>query len=235
MRYSATRLDRLVSKHLEINKKNVRELIAQKRVLVDHKPASSTNIPIKQFTHVAVDGEVLQNNLAYYIMLNKPKGVVSATQDHEHKTVIDLLPYCFKDKLHIAGRLDLNSTGLVLLTNDGEWSRQLSDAQSGVIKKYRVRLEKPLSQEYIKAFSEGMYFPYEKIHTQPVSLKILSDFEAEVDLKEGRYHQIKRMFGRFRNPVLALHRVSIGPISLDPKLSEGESRPLEHFELSKLG
>lgn len=226
MGYSATRLDRLVSKKLSISKREVQTLIAQRRVLVNDIPASFASLPIKQFTRVTVDKTDIQNNHALYLMLNKPKGVVCATKDKQHKTVIDLLPYDFKDQLHIAGRLDLNSTGLVLLTNDGEWSRQLSDANCGVLKRYRVRLAKPISHEYIKAFAEGMHFAYENIHTRPVELKILSEFEAELSLQEGRYHQIKRMFGRFRNQVLALHRYAIGDYQLPPSILPGQSKQI---------
>ncbi len=224
MAYSSTRLDRLLSSQLGMSKKAVRRLLAQGQVRVDHQPARQMNIPIRQFTHVAVGEQLIQNNPAYYVMLNKPKGIVSATRDPQHKTVIDLLPYSFRHELHIAGRLDLNSTGLVLLSNDGRWSRSLSEAKKGVIKKYHVRLAKPLNSDYVKAFAQGMYFPYEDIHTRPVELKILSEFEAELSLEEGRYHQIKRMFGRFRNPVLALHRSSIGAYPLPKDLGPGDSR-----------
>jgi 16S rRNA pseudouridine516 synthase len=164
-------------------------------------------------------------------MLNKPAGVVSATQDSAHKTVVDLLDYEFRHQLHIAGRLDLNSSGLVLLTNDSRWSSRLTAPDSKVTKRYRVSLEKPMTPEYVQAFAEGMYFPYEDITTKPVELRIIDDFSAELDLIEGRYHQIKRMFGRFRNPVKTLHRYAIGDLVLDETLLPGQSRLIDGSEI----
>ena len=228
MKYSRTRLDRFISKHIGINKKDVRLLIAQGRVMVNQNVATRVDMQVGKFTHVSYDEKILQNRSPYYIMLNKPTGVVSATKDMQHQTVVDILPYDFKHELHIAGRLDLNSSGLLLLTNDGDWSERLSAPESKVTKRYRVKVEKPITDDYIDAFREGMYFSYEDITTQAVELKILSDHVAELSLTEGRYHQIKRMFGRFRNPVLELHRFAIGDITLDANLLPGESR---HFNI----
>ena len=161
-------------------------------------------------------------------MMNKPIGVVSATKDEQHKTVMDLLveKNINTDDLHIVGRLDLHSSGLLLLTNDGDWSRALMSPEKKVAKVYEVTLENPITDECIQAFANGMYFSYEDITTKPAQLEKLSECVAKVTLEEGRYHQIKRMFGRFRNPVLALHRVSIGEIELDDGLAPGESRSI---------
>jgi 16S rRNA pseudouridine516 synthase len=225
------RLDRFISAKTATPKSNVRLMLAQKRIRVDGQLATDLSQPIDQFSHVALDGSVLQNNSRKYIMINKPVGVVSATKDEQHKTVMDLL--CEEDAadLHIVGRLDLNSSGLLLLTNDGEWSRALMSPENKVSKVYEVTLENPITQNYIQAFAEGMYFSYEDITTKPAHLEILSEHVAKVTLEEGRYHQIKRMFGRFRNPVLALHRVSIGEIKLDNGLAPGEYRALTHDEI----
>ena len=225
------RLDRYLSAQLGINKKDVRLLLAQKRVLVDGEIANDIQLVIDDFTHVVCDGRELQNKSPSYVMMNKPVGVVSATKDDQHKTVIDLLDRADKHDLHIVGRLDLNSSGLLLLTNDGRWSRRLMSPEHKVPKLYRVTLEYSISEEYIPAFAEGMYFPFEDITTLPAELKIISDHVAEVSLVEGRYHQIKRMFGRFRNPVVGLHRVSIGGLVLDEGLAPGESRDLNLTEL----
>ena len=170
-------------------------------------------------------------------MLNKPVGVVSATKDELHKTVIELLSgYSTEqlESLHIVGRLDLNTSGLLLLTNDSRWSRKLMAPEEKVSKVYSVTLENDLSEDYISAFAEGMYFSFEDITTQPAALKIISDKVAEVILMEGKYHQIKRMFGRFRNPVMALHRSSIGNLKLDKCLLEGQSRQLTSVEVSSI-
>jgi pseudouridine synthase len=239
MAINTTRLDRLISDLCQINRKKVRLILAQKRVYVDGILAIDIAQIVDHFSLVVMDDEVLQANRAHYIMLNKPIGVVCATKDEKHKTVIDLLAGKFDqkilDSLHIVGRLDLNTSGLVLLTNDSRWSEQLTSPEYKVSKCYQVTLENALTPEYIDAFAKGMYFSYEKITTKPVTLLIASPFEAQVILTEGRYHQIKRMFGRFRNPVAALHRHSIGNLSLDKSLKYGESRVLKVSEVSSIG
>lgn len=209
---------------------DVRAILASGRIEVDGFPAQNINQVIGQFTHVSMDSRVLQANTPRYIMLNKPVGVVSATKDERHRTVIDLIDEKNAENLHIAGRLDFNSTGLMLLTNDGAWSRGLASPERGVSKRYRVTVDKPLTQECIDAFAAGMYFDYEDITTRPATLHIISDFAAEVTLTEGRYHQIKRMFGRFETKVLTLHRFAIGALSLDPGLASGQNRELTTME-----
>jgi 16S rRNA pseudouridine516 synthase len=239
MAINTSRLDRLISALCQINKKKVRLILAQKRVTVDGVLAVDIDQIVDQFSCVVMDNEILQENQAYYIMLNKPVGVVCATKDEKHKTVVDLLTGEFnqeiKESLHIVGRLDLNTSGLVLLTNDSRWSERLTSPEHKVSKCYQVTLENALTTEYIDAFAKGMYFPYEKIMTKPASLQIISPFQAQVILTEGRYHQIKRMFGRFRNPVIGLHRESIGKLTLDESLKCGESRLLNVSEVSNIG
>jgi 16S rRNA pseudouridine516 synthase len=225
-------LDRFIGIKAGIAKSDVRLLLAQKRIFVDGHIATDVSQPIDQFSHVILDDQVLQNNTRRYYMLNKPVGVVSATKDDRHTTVMDLLSEEDAANLHIVGRLDLNSSGLLLLTNDGDWSRALMSPENKVSKVYEVTLENPITQDYIQAFAEGMYFSYEDITTKPAHLEILSEHVARVTLEEGRYHQIKRMFGRFRNPVLALHRVSIGEIKLDDDLAPGEYRALRENEIN---
>ena len=230
MKSKRARLDRFISEKLGINRRDVRPLLAQKRVLVDGDLATDMNQVIDDFSHVICDDRVLRANKPVYVMMNKPIGVVSATKDEQHKTVVDLLDRSDKEQLHIVGRLDFNSSGLLLLTNDGRWSRQLSAPENKVTKLYRVTLDKPVTEDYIQAFAEGMYFPFEGITTRPAKLCILSEYEAEITLTEGRYHQIKRMFGRFNNEVLTLHRLAVGQLSLDSSLSPGQSRELTGWE-----
>ncbi len=228
------RLDRLISSLTGISRRDVRAVLASGRVLLNGKPARDISQAVNQFDHVSLDGQILQALSREYVMLNKPCGVVSATRDDKHKTVVDLLDCSGDNELHIAGRLDFNSTGLLLLTNDGEWSRRLASPEEGVSKVYRVTVEKPLSDEYVQVFAKGLYFDYEGITTRPAGLRILSPYRAEVALTEGRYHQIKRMFGHFDNRVLTLHRVAIGGLCLGPELDPGQSRNLSALELQSI-
>ncbi len=234
MQSKRTRLDRFISAHLKIKRGDVRGLLAQGRLQLDGKPAEAIHQFVDEFTQVECDGRILQANTPVYLMVNKPPGVVSATVDTRHTTVIDLLDTAGLPPLHIVGRLDYGSTGLVLLTNNGRWSRYLTTPASRIYKVYRVTLAKPIDAECVRAFAEGMHFPYENITTRPAKLKVLSACTAEVSLMEGRYHQIKRMFGRFQNPVTSLHRQAVGRLVLDPALAPGESRPLTRQEVELL-
>lgn len=232
MKSKVARLDKFLNDRAGITRRDVRQVLAQGRVVLNGRPAFDIQQRVGEFCKVSLDNVVLQDNEPRYFMLYKPKGVVSATIDKQHTTAIDLLDEKDRQDLHIAGRLDLNSSGLLLLTSDGRFSRYLTLPEKKVAKVYRVEAEHPITADYIQAFAEGMHFGYENITTLPAKLVILSKNIAEVTLEEGRYHQIKRMFGRFRNPVLALHRISIGDINLDTSLLPGEYRPLSAEELT---
>tara|TARA_R110001592_G_scaffold65203_1_gene200272 strand:+ start:18811 stop:19530 length:720 start_codon:yes stop_codon:yes gene_type:complete len=228
------RLDRFISLKTGIPKSDVRLLLAQRRIKVNNQIAESTQDSVDQFSLVSLDGKILQNSKPIYLMMYKPKGVISATKDKQHRTAIDILrdsselpiTYDELEELHIVGRLDLNSTGLLLLTNDSDWSKHLMSPENKVEKVYEVAVEKPISNECIKAFLEGMYFPFEGTTTKPAKLEKLSDTLARVTLTEGKYHQIKRMFGRFRNPVLELHRIKIGKFEMGSEIKPGEIRSI---------
>lgn len=226
-----SRLDKFLINHLSVSKRDVRLILAQKKVVVDGIVELNMDKQINKFSVIEVEGKTLQANKSLYIMLNKPIGVVSATKDKQHKTVIDLLTHPEKGSLHIVGRLDLNTSGLVLLTNDSEWSERLTQPESKVPKIYEVTLQNKLTPEYIQAFEQGMYFGFENITTKPAQLEIMSNNTALVTLVEGKYHQIKRMFGRFQNPVVRLHRSKVGNLELDVTLNPGESRLLTAHEV----
>lgn len=213
------RLDRFLSRTLSISRNNLRPLLAAGRVRVNGDVINDPAFQIDEFSRIVVDADtrgetVLQQNTPLYLMLNKPVGVVSATRDDVHKTVLDLIDHPRKDELHIVGRLDRNTSGLLLLTNDSRWSEKIMAPEAKVEKVYSVELENDLSDEYVSAFAKGMYFPYENITTQPAVLEITGPKSARVVLKEGKYHQIKRMFGRFRNAVVRLHREKVGELEL---------------------
>ena len=232
--FQMQRLDRFLSRSLAVKRGDVRWLLAGGRVEVDGDRATGVDQLVQRFSEIRFDGRILQAGSARYVMLNKPKGVVSATRDDRHRTVIDLLTAPWKDALHIVGRLDLDSTGLMLLTNDGQWSRALSRPESKQPKRYRVTVRRPLVEAYVEAFRRGFYFGYEDITTRPAELVIRGEFEAEVCLVEGRYHQIRRMFSQLGNEVLGIHRFAVGALTLDARLAPGESRVLTTVELESL-
>ncbi|MEE4361564.1 MAG: 16S rRNA pseudouridine(516) synthase [Pseudomonadales bacterium] len=228
------RLDRFLGKALAKKRLDVRLLLAQGRVEVDGRRVTDRARIIDRFSDVRCDGRTLQARTARYLMLNKPAGVVSATRDARHRTLIDLLDAPWKDELHIVGRLDLTSTGLVLLTNDGRWSRALSLPASKLPKRYRVTVERPLNGGQVEAFRRGLHFGFENLTTRPAELLILDEFEAEVTLVEGRYHQIRRMFAQVGNQVRDIHRFAVGPLRLEPGLASGASRELSTAEVAAL-
>ncbi|MEW6990146.1 pseudouridine synthase [Colwelliaceae bacterium 6441] len=238
MSISHTRLDRYISEQCQISRRDVRLMLAKKRIRVDGHVVDDIGLIINKFSHIQLDSTTLQQQPAYYQMLHKPAGVVSATVDKQHPTVIDLIEHPAKHEFHIVGRLDLNTSGLVLLTNDSRWSERLMSPAHKVAKKYQVELQHPISQDeadyYIEAFAKGMFFEFEGITTLPAKLTIISEYKVEVELFEGKYHQIKRMFGRFQNPVIALHRVAVGNLLLDDSLLVGESRALTATEVKEI-
>jgi 16S rRNA pseudouridine516 synthase len=228
------RLDRFVESKLAYSAQTVRDLFVQRKVILNGIAVSEGRSRITEFCRVEVDGNLLQARQAIYVMLHKPKGCVSATTDAKNKTVLDLIDIPEKESLHLAGRLDFNTTGLLLLTNDGKWSRKLTQPQQKIPKTYWVKTKDEITPEYVKKFSEGFYFQFEDLITLPAELKILSSHTAQLAIYEGRYHQIKRMFGFFQNEVLELHRLSMGNINLDENLVAGEYRLLTQVEIESI-
>ncbi|WP_314916171.1 pseudouridine synthase [Pseudomonas helleri] len=228
------RVDRFLSNLPQFNRQQARLLLIEKRVRVDGQIVFDPHHDIREFSRVELDEHVLQaGKPARYFMLHKPPGCVSATQDPEHPTVLDLLNEADKHDLHIAGRLDFNTSGLLLITNDGHWSRHLTQPQTKLPKVYYVETEQDITDDYITRFEQGVYFAYEDLTTLPATLELLGPRSARLSIVEGRYHQVKRMFGYFDNKVVRLHRESIGPLMLDSRLAPGEYRALTSEEIQQ--
>lgn len=227
------KLDRLLAKHQSMGRNQARQRVVDRRVLVDGVAAERHDLEVTRFSQVELDGEVIQHaQRLLYLMLHKPVGVVSATSDAEHRTVVDLIDDPDKASLHLVGRLDRNTSGLVLLTNDGRWSKVLMNPARKVPKVYLVETRDPIPPAAIEAFAEGFHFHTENLVTMPAALELLSERKARLTLHEGRYHQIKRMFHRIDNRVTALHRESVGGIVLPEDLPPGEWRELTKGEVS---
>jgi len=229
------RVDRFLSNLPRFNRKQVRLLLVERRVSVDGVAVSDPHHEVRAFSRVCVDDEVLQaGKPARYFMLHKPKGCVSATADPQHPTVLDFLDEPDKDELHIAGRLDFNTTGLMLITNDGQWSRRLTQPQTKLPKVYRVETEQDIGADYAATFAQGLYFAFEDLTTQPAELVLLGERTARLSIIEGRYHQVKRMFGHFDNKVIGLHRERMGSLVLDAALAPGQYRALTDDEIGQV-
>ncbi len=225
------RLDRFLTRLGRHTCREIKTLLADGQVTVDGVVEINNLRRITRFSHIALAGETLQQHEAIYLMLHKPAGYLSATSDPQHPTVVDLIPHPLRAELHLAGRLDRASTGLLLLTNDGKWSRRVTEPEREILKTYRVTTRDPISPATAVRFSEGIYFAYEDLTTRPAEIDILSPHHALVSIYEGRYHQVKRMFYACGNQILSLHRESIGQLLLDPLLAPGECRSLTLAEV----
>lgn len=228
------KLNRLLGKHESTGRSRAQAMIVAGEVLVNGVVVIEGTREVTRFDRVEVQGQVIQaGQRALYVMLHKPAGYVSATVDAEHPTVLDLIDDPDKAELHLAGRLDRASTGLVLLTNDGVWSKRITEPVFKLPKTYLVETAEPIAPEAVAAFAAGFYFHTEDLVTQPAELVLLGQRTARVTLWEGRYHQIKRMFYRVGNRVTRLHRESIGPLRLPEGLAEGEWRFLTADEAAQ--
>jgi 16S rRNA pseudouridine516 synthase len=227
------KLEDFISKRLQIGRRSARALILDGKVTHRGAPTEDHRCEVTRFDEVTVGGKILQSSLPrLYLMLHKPAGILSATSDREHRTVLDLIDHPDKATLHLAGRLDRSSTGLILLSNDGHWTESLTSPGRKVEKSYLVETDRPIPPEAMARFAEGFPFPTEGITTLPALLEILEPQRARVTLQEGRYHQIKRMFHRLDGIRLrSLHRDRIGPLSLPEDLKPGQWRQLTGAEL----
>ena len=230
--FSHLKLDRLIARLTSTGRSEAHRLIAARRVLVDSVIVTNNQHETDRFMRVELDGNVIRPAARMlHIMLHKPVGILSATTDQQHRTVIDLIDDPDRHTLHIAGRLDRATSGLVLLTNDGRWSKRITDAESKVAKVYVVETESDIDPSAVEAFANGFYFHPEQATTLPAKLEILGERQARVTLHEGRHHQIKRMFFRVNNRVVTLHRESIGPLTLGDDLPSGQWRTLTAEEV----
>ena len=226
------KLDRLIAKHRQMGRTAALRAIAARRVRVDGLVVANGHDEVDRFCHVTLDDEPVQvAERGLYLLMHKPVGWLSATKDAQHPTVLDLIDDPEKHTLHLAGRLDRNTSGLLILTNDGNWSKRLMAADFKVPKVYRVETDVPVPPDAVEAFDRGFYFHTEDITTLPAKLELLGERLTRVTLHEGRYHQVKRMFHRVGNRVKCLHRESIGTLSITPELVPGAWRMLSDSEV----
>ena len=229
------RLDKIISATGKKSRREVREMVRQGRVLVDGKPAPAADMKVDPQTAVILlDGEPLGYEKFTYVMLHKPAGVLTATEDRRQETVLDLLPPELRRRaLSPVGRLDKDTEGLLLLTNDGQLAHRLLSPKSHVDKVYYARVDGALELGDIAAFAAGMTLG-DGLECLPAGLEILSPTEALVTLREGKFHQVKRMLAARGKPVLYLKRLSMGRLRLDPALAPGAWRMLTEEERSAL-
>lgn len=221
------RLDRLIGKWGCWGKRSVRERFEAGLIRLNGEVIEQANTLVGKFDRVEVGDEIVQAHVRRSLMMNKPSGVVSATVDDEHQTVIDLIEEEWAGELHLAGRLDRFTTGLIILTNDSQFSESLTEPRHKVGKRYLVNTDRDITSEMATAFREGMWFAKEKVTIAPAIVKIVDERKCWLTIYEGKHHQVKRMFARFEVKVMALHRESIGEFDLDG-LAPGEWKTIRH-------
>ncbi len=232
------RLDKIIASTGRFSRREVKALVRQGRVLVDGAPPRSAEEKADpEAAEILVDGERLGYRRYTWVMLHKPAGVLSATEDGRGATVLDLLPEELRRQgLFPVGRLDKDTEGLLLLTNEGGLAHDLLSPRRHVDKEYYVRTAGRLTEEDREAFQAGMVLD-DGLRCMPAGLDILSageESEAHVTLREGKFHQVKRMLAQRGKPVLYLKRVRMGNLPLDPALSRGAFRFLTPEELESL-
>ena len=229
------RLDRLLAQE-KVSRKAMKQALLKKEILVDDCPASSLAQNVDTgLQKLVFQGRIIQGYEHNYLMLHKPNGVVTASKDKKLPTVMDLLPKNIQsDQLYAIGRLDRDTTGLLLLTDNGPLGFQLLHPQYHVDKTYQVKVNGPLSSDHIQQFKDGIVF-LDGTLCKPAKLEILSSSpsssQASITISEGKFHQVKKMFLSVGVKVISLKRVQFGDFTLDPELAEGQYRPLNPEEL----
>ena len=232
------RLEHLLMKHFDISRKQMKKLISSGEVLIDSIPAThvSNNVD-PQLQVITVQGNKIEDNSQKYYLLNKPRGIISATTDDSLTTVIDLFHNENIEGLYPIGRLDRDTEGLLIITNNGPLGYRLLNPVQHIEKEYYVEVNGPLDDSCIQKFYDGIIF-HDGTICKPATLSILESSplfsKATVTISEGKFHQIKKMFLCVGVKVTFLKRIRFGDFLLDEALSPGEYRPLNSSELQLL-
>lgn len=227
------RLDKFLSDLNFGSRKRVKKLIKAGHVKVNDEVITDSSFDFDENNEVVkYDDEVLEYSPFVYLALNKPKDYISSTIDELYPSIVNLVDPMYAKRVRIVGRLDADTTGIILLTDDGRLNNRLTHPNRSISKIYRVTLNHDIPEKLIEEFAKGVDIGKGEI-TRPAELKIVAPNVAEVTLKEGKYHEIKRMFDCFDLDVIELDRLLFGPISYEG-LEVGESRKLTHEEVEKL-
>lgn len=233
------RLDKVLANLGYGTRKEVKSLVKQGMVEIDNKIVNDSGIKIDpNICQIKVSGEMVNYRKYIYLIMNKPDGVISATFDNRDETVIDLLePEHQAFNPFPIGRLDKDTVGLLLITNDGELNHRLIAPKSHVDKVYYAEIDKAVNEEDVKAFEKGIVLD-DEYKCMPAKLEILQSNDdgakVKITIQEGKFHQVKRMFNAREKNVVYLKRIEFGTLKLDENLSEGEYRELTDFELNTL-
>ncbi len=210
------------------------DAIKHSLVTIDERIIRDPALKVAANQTVAIEGATIQHAENRYFMLNKPAGVVSVSKDRLHTTALQLVYEHRAEALQIAGRLDIDSTGLLLITDDGGWNHRLTSPRSNCAKLYRVGLMNAIGADYPAVLADGVQLEGEKHRCLPATMQQIDSHHLSLQIAEGKYHQVKRMFAALGNHVVSLHRTQIGAILLDPDLEPGDYRPLTCAEVASI-
>lgn len=231
------RIDKFLADCSNASRKDIKTFIKNARVSVNGKVVRDSGMHVSESEEVRLDGEVIKYVQYIYLMLNKPAGVISATYDGRHQTVIDLVPEKFAHyDVFPVGRLDIDTTGLLILTNDGALAHRLTSPKHHADKRYSATIDSAVDENDVKAFYEGIELDDGYV-CKSADLEVVScadSSEIELVIREGKFHQVKRMFEARGKKVLRLKRLSMGGVWLDENLPEGQMRLLSQEEIDIL-
>ncbi len=226
------RLDKLIATSTAFSRAQAKGIIRGGKITVNGEIAKSGSMKLDDDAIVEYMGVPIKKPEPQFIMFNKPAGVVCANVDEDHETVFDKLFLPRMDTLHIAGRLDIDTTGLVLITDDGQWSHKITSPKHQHEKTYIVDLDSEITEKQIRILSEGVQLKNEVNRSLPAKVEVVSNLKIKLTITEGKYHQVKRMLAAVGNHVVKLHRESVGKIQLDANLKAGEWRKLTEEEIN---
>lgn len=228
------RLDKYLCESSDLTRSLARSALARGEITVNGEVVKRGTFVVQEGDQVQWDGETLEVIGLRYIMLNKPAGYECSLKNSQHLPVMDLLDVDKRDRLHTVGRLDVDTTGLILITDDGQWTHRIISPRHRCDKVYLATLAEPLPDDAEARFAAGIVLEGEDKATLPAVLERVGTHQARLTIQEGKYHQVRRMFAALGNLVTALHRERIGPVALDEDLQPGESRYLTPVEVSAL-
>ncbi|WP_019613672.1 16S rRNA pseudouridine(516) synthase RsuA [Psychromonas ossibalaenae] len=228
------RLDKYICQSTALTRSQAKKAISQGRVSSLEDTIRSTAYKVSKNEQISFDGKVINVRGIRYIMLNKPADFICSTVDEQLPSILNLIDVEKREQLFIAGRLDADTTGLTLITDDGQWSHKVTSPRNKCPKRYRVGLDAPISEDAVALFKQGIQLKSESKPCLPAELQIISETEVLLTISEGKYHQVKRMFAAIGNHVVELHREKIGGIELDSSLDLGEWRYLTDAEAQSI-
>lgn len=228
------RLDKYICRCTELSRSEAKAHLKRGAVKVSAEVITDPGFQVYPESQVTFHNRTLTFATARYIMLHKPKQCICSNVDELYPSVLHLVEVDRAFDLHIAGRLDADTTGLVLITDDGQWSHKITAPKKDCQKRYRVQLSKPIPDDAIERFAHGVQLQNEEKLTKPAVLEVLAEKEALLTISEGKYHQVKRMFAAIGNRVIGLHREQIGAIELDDDLELGQWRYLTEHEIKSI-